>query len=46
MIYYVKIRKNKNENSIFKNDFVFFDKFDIKFIFFLNKILSSIEKRY
>ena len=46
MIYHVKIRKNKNENSIFKNDFALFDKFDVKFILFLNKILSSIEKRY
>ena len=46
IIYHVKIRKNKNENSIFKDDFVFFDKFDVKFIFFLNKILSLIEKRY
>ena len=46
MIYHIKIRKNKNENSIFRDDFVSFDKLDIESILFLNKILSSIEKRY
>ena len=46
MIYNVKRRKNKNENSISKDDFVFFDKFDIESILFLSKILFSIEKRY
>ena len=46
MIYHVKRRKNKNENSISKDDFVSFDKLDIESILFLSKILFSIEKRY